>query len=166
MAFPRLHTALTARSNQGTATQVRSLGIQLEASLLTAGITGLLKAAVSRPRPYTYLHTYERDDSGPNFATSDQTFESFPSGQPSLAWVSAVSTVTFAAVERPDLAGSVHALVEPPPAPWPPVPAASRQRGCPLPYRCGCRVSYRRRNWGCGSLAPPVRGSGGTSRRS
>jgi membrane-associated phospholipid phosphatase len=108
--YPRFHTALTANSGQGTGTQVRSLGIQLEAALVTAGVTGLLKAAVSRPRPYTYLHTYERDDSGPNFATSDQTFESFPSGHAALAWASSMSSVTFVAIERPDLSSATHAL--------------------------------------------------------
>jgi membrane-associated phospholipid phosphatase len=108
--YPRLHAWATAPAGDRASYQLRSLGLQIEAACFTLAATAVAKTAFSRPRPNMYLYVYDRTDEGPDWGTSDGTFESFPSRHASLAWGSAVGAVTFAAVERPDLPAAVHFL--------------------------------------------------------
>ena len=83
---------------------------QTEALLIASGTSFVIKRIVSRPRPYTYLPVYERSERGANWATSDQTFESFPSGHATAAWASSAVAVSTLAVRRGDLSPAVHFL--------------------------------------------------------
>jgi len=108
IAYPALATGILAGSGNG-----RGAGwlTQIECSCVTSGLTTLLKVAVSRPRPYTHLDAYERaDDEVPYWATSQASFESFPSGHSSVAWASTLSGSVYLARTRPDLPPVVHAL--------------------------------------------------------
>lgn len=110
IAFPPLSTLVTARASERGRQTLRTLLEQAEATLLAEGASFLLKKSVSRPRPFTYLEVYARSTEGPNWATSDQTFESFPSGHATLAWAATAQAVSSLALRRPDLPASIHFL--------------------------------------------------------
>jgi membrane-associated phospholipid phosphatase len=110
IAVPSFSTLLTARASERGANALRTLVEQAEVTLLADGACFLLKKGVSRPRPFTYLDVDERSSKGPNWATSDQTFESFPSGHATIAWAATAQAVSSLAVRRPDLPPSIHFL--------------------------------------------------------
>ena len=80
--------------------------VQIEAALVSTGMSFLLKRAASRPRPYTYLPASDRP-SGYD-ATKEEAFESFPSNHATVSWAAGMSGAAYLAWSRPDLSGSVH----------------------------------------------------------
>lgn len=80
----------------------------LEAGLLASGVTLVLKNAVSRPRPYTYLPAGERPGGTTYQVRAEDAFRSFPSGHATAAWASAMTGVGFLATRRPDLPWPLH----------------------------------------------------------
>ena len=80
----------------------------LEAGLLAGGATSILKNAVSRPRPYTYLPADRRPGSAAYQVGAEDAFRSFPSGHAAAAWASAMTGVGFLATRRPELPWPVH----------------------------------------------------------
>lgn len=100
---------LVSRGDRGLGgVELQTFTYQSEAFLIAEGLSFVLKKIVSRPRPYTYLPVNERSEKGPNWATSNQTFESFPSGHAATAWAASMVGVTTLATRRPDLASRVH----------------------------------------------------------
>jgi membrane-associated phospholipid phosphatase len=110
IAAPSLSVLATARAPDRGTQALRTLVEQAEVTLLAEGASFLLKKALSRPRPFTYLDVRERSTEGANWATSNQTFESFPSGHATIAWAAAAQAVSSLAVRRPDLPASIHFL--------------------------------------------------------
>jgi membrane-associated phospholipid phosphatase len=112
LAGSQVHPSLVGMATSGRESRARvelqTLTYQVEAFLLAEGISFVLKKSVSRPRPYTYLPLRERSEKGANWATSNQTFESFPSGHAATAWASSTVAVTSLATRRPDLGRGVH----------------------------------------------------------
>ena len=80
--------------------------VQVEAALVSTGISFLLKRAASRPRPYTYLPAAGRP-SGYD-VTDEDAFASFPSNHATVSWAAGMSGAAYLAWSRPDLSGSVH----------------------------------------------------------
>ena len=79
--------------------------VQVEAALVSTGISFLLKRAASRPRPYTYLPAGDRP-SGYD-VTDEDAFASFPSNHATVSWAAGMSGASYLAWSRP---GSVHFL--------------------------------------------------------
>jgi len=80
--------------------------VQVEAALVSTGVSFLLKRAASRPRPYTYLPAAGRP-SGYD-VTDEDAFASFPSNHATVSWAAGMSGAAYLAWSRPDLSGSVH----------------------------------------------------------
>jgi membrane-associated phospholipid phosphatase len=80
----------------------------MEAGLLASGVTLVLKNAISRPRPYTYLPADERPGGTTYQVGAEDAFRSFPSGHATAAWASAMTGVGFLATRRPDLPWPLH----------------------------------------------------------
>ena len=80
--------------------------VQVEAALVSTGVSFLLKRAASRPRPYTYLPVSDRP-SGYD-VTDEDAFASFPSNHATVSWAAGMSGASYLALARPDLSGSVH----------------------------------------------------------
>ena len=70
----------------------------------------MLKSAISRPRPYTYLSESERGSDPGYTVTENDAFASFPSGHTAVAWASSLSGLSFLILEQPELPGWVHFL--------------------------------------------------------
>lgn len=75
-------------------TRVHAALVTGEAILVTAGVTDVLKAALRRPRPYTY-----RDDGGKDFGP--ESYHSMPSGHTSSSFAAATALVTVLHQRRP-----------------------------------------------------------------
>jgi membrane-associated phospholipid phosphatase len=110
LVHPSLLAIASAREDERWSTGLQAMTRQAEAILLANGTSLVLKRIISRPRPYTYLPVYERSERGANWATSDQTFESFPSGHATAAWASATVAVSSLAMRRDDLSPTTHFL--------------------------------------------------------
>jgi hypothetical protein len=88
--------------------RMRGVVVQIETLLLTTAVSQLLKAAFSRPRPFTYVPETERPDSEAYKVTSNRAFESFPSGHTASTWASTTTAICYLSRERPDLSWGVH----------------------------------------------------------
>jgi len=110
LVHPSILGIASARENERWSACVQALTYQVEALLLAGGTSLVLKKTISRPRPYTYLPVHERSEHGANGATSDQAFESFPSGHATTAWASSTVAVSSLALRRADLSPTVHFL--------------------------------------------------------
>jgi len=82
--------------------------VQVEAALVSTGLSFITKRAASRPRPYTYLPASDRP-SGYD-VTDEDAFASFPSNHAAVSWAAGMSGASYLALARPDLSGSVHVV--------------------------------------------------------
>jgi membrane-associated phospholipid phosphatase len=104
MLYPAAISLLAPGGEGAGSARERGLVMETESLLLAMGTTAILKVAVSRPRPYTYLPEDERPPDNVKYdVTQDRAFASFPSGHTSNAFAAATSGVAFLALERPDL---------------------------------------------------------------
>jgi membrane-associated phospholipid phosphatase len=71
----------------------------------------MLKPAISRPRPYTYLPESERPDDPRYDATADAAFHAMPSGHASDAWCAASFAIVDHLLTRPAGDWREHAAV-------------------------------------------------------
>jgi len=82
-----------------------------ESVLLAQAITQVVKPAVSRPRPFTYLPAAERPSSSGYDVTSDHAFLSMPSGHAATTFAAASYAATDNLVSRPDAGSTEHVAV-------------------------------------------------------
>jgi membrane-associated phospholipid phosphatase len=109
MLYPAGISLLAPTGPDAGNARVRGLLMETESLLLAFGTTTLLKVAVSRPRPYTYLDENELPPDNAKYDPSqDHAFVSFPSGHTSTAFAAATSGIAFLALERPDLSWGVQ----------------------------------------------------------
>jgi membrane-associated phospholipid phosphatase len=82
-----------------------------ESLLLAQGITQLLKPAVSRPRPFTYLPAAERPSGKAYDVTTDHAFLSMPSGHAATSFAAGSYAATDNLLSHPDAGSGEHVAV-------------------------------------------------------
>ena len=82
-----------------------------ESVLLAQAITQVLKPAISRPRPFTYLPAAERPASSGYDVTSEHAFLSMPSGHAATTFAAASYAATDNLVSRPEAGSTEHVAV-------------------------------------------------------
>jgi membrane-associated phospholipid phosphatase len=82
-----------------------------ESLLLAQACTQLLKPAISRPRPYTYLAAPERPAESGYDVTAEEAFRSMPSGHAATTFAAASYAATDNLLSRPDAGSTEHAAV-------------------------------------------------------
>ena len=82
-----------------------------ESLLLAQAISQVLKPALSRPRPFTYLPAGERPTGGVYDVTTEHAFLSMPSGHAATSFAAASYAATDNLLSRPDAGSTEHAAV-------------------------------------------------------
>jgi len=82
-----------------------------ESLLLAQACTQLLKPAVSRPRPFTYLPASERPTESAYDVTAEEAFRSMASGHAATTFAAASYTATDNLLSHPDAGSAEHAAV-------------------------------------------------------
>ena len=82
-----------------------------ESLLLAQGFTQLLKPAINRPRPYTYLPASERPTESGYDVTKEEAFRSMPSGHAATTFAAASYAATDNLLSHPDAGSAEHAAV-------------------------------------------------------
>jgi len=82
-----------------------------ESLLLAQGLTQLLKPAIGRPRPYTYLPASERPTESGYDVTKEEAFRSMPSGHAATTFAAASYAATDNLLSHPDGGSAEHAAV-------------------------------------------------------
>jgi membrane-associated phospholipid phosphatase len=82
-----------------------------ESLLLAQAFTQLLKPAINRPRPYTYLPASERPTHSGYDVTAEEAFRSMPSGHAATTFAAASYAATDNLLSHPDAGSTEHAAV-------------------------------------------------------
>jgi membrane-associated phospholipid phosphatase len=82
-----------------------------ESLLLAQAITQVLKPAISRPRPFTYLPAAERPTESDYDVTADDAFLSMPSGHAATTFAAASYAATDNLLSHPDAAIKEHGAI-------------------------------------------------------
>lgn len=82
-----------------------------ESVLLAQAVTQLLKPAIARPRPFTYLPAAERPTSANYDVTTDHAFLSMPSGHAATTFAAASYAATDNLLSQPGAGSTEHVAV-------------------------------------------------------
>jgi len=82
-----------------------------ESLLLAQACTQILKPAVSRPRPFTYLPASERPTESSYDVTAEEAFRSMPSGHAATTFAAASYAATDNLLSHPDAGSTEHVAV-------------------------------------------------------
>ncbi len=107
VALPFVSAFVSEHGAERWRAPVRRIVPYIEATLLSDGITTILKRGIARPRPFTYL----ADANRPAHPEPASSFESFPSGHASHSFCAAAFTITDHLRSRPDANWKEHAGV-------------------------------------------------------
>ncbi len=112
LAGPPLLALLTQPGVHGFGNVIRRPFVLYgESVLLAQGFTQVLKHAIDRPRPFTYLPASERPTESGYDVTADDAFLSMPSGHAATTFAAASYAATDNLLSRPDAGSKEHVAI-------------------------------------------------------
>lgn len=110
-AYPAILTFVSQPSGDRWRGSFQHLLEYAEAMLIAEGMSSVIKRWADRPRPFTYLPEGERPNNSAYNVTSDEAFESMPSGHAAMSFCSASFTIADHLLARPQASGLERAAV-------------------------------------------------------